>query len=33
MGLGLGLWLGLVKGLILLGTLSRYFFAHSITPF
>ena len=26
------LWLGLVLGLILLGTLSRYYFAHSIAP-
>ena len=33
---GLGSWLGLglgsVLGLIILGTLSRYYCAHSITP-
>ena len=33
LGLGLGSVLGLVGlGLIILGTLSRYYFAHSITP-
>ena len=34
LGLGLGLGLGSVLGLVLiiLGTLSRYYFAHSITP-
>ena len=30
--LGLGSVLGLVLGLIILGTLSRYYCAHSITP-
>ena len=32
LGLGLGLGLLLVLWLILLGTLSRYYLAHSITP-
>ena len=32
LGLGLGSVLELVSGLIILGTLSRYYCAHSITP-
>ena len=33
LGLGLGsVYIGLVLGLIILGTLSRYYCAHSITP-
>ena len=32
LGLGLGLALALMLGLIVLGTLSLYYFAHSNTP-